>query len=58
MFECPDVANFPFTRPPGWGFSLPFVYRAWAFVVIALCPACRWFAALKQRRSDPWLSYF
>jgi uncharacterized membrane protein len=58
MFESPDVANFPFTQPPGWGFSLPIVYLVWAFVVIALYPACRWFAALKQRRSDPWLSYF
>jgi len=25
--------------------------------VIALYPLCRWFAAVKQRRSDAWLSY-
>jgi hypothetical protein len=30
----------------------------WACVVFALYPLCRWFAALKQRRSDLWLSYF
>lgn len=39
------------------GYSLPVVYLAWAFVVIAMYPLCRWFAALKQRRSDWWLSY-
>jgi dihydrofolate reductase len=32
-------------------------YGAWAFVVVAMYPLCRWFAALRQRRSDPWLSY-
>jgi hypothetical protein len=26
-------------------------------VVLTMYPLCRWFAALKQRRSDPWLSY-
>ena len=57
MFESPDLAHYPFTAPPGWGFSLPGVYLAWAFVVIALYPLCRWFAALKQRRSEAWLSY-
>jgi uncharacterized membrane protein len=57
MFESPDLGHFPITRPPGWDFSLPVVYLVWVFVVVALYPLCRWFAALKQRRSDPWLSY-
>jgi uncharacterized membrane protein len=57
MFESPDLAHYPFTAPPGWGYSLPVVYLAWAFVVVAMYPLCRWFAALRQRRSDPWLSY-
>jgi uncharacterized membrane protein len=57
MFESPDVANYPFTPPPGWGFSLPIVYASWAAVVVAIYPACRWFAGVKQRRRDPWLSY-
>ena len=57
MFESPDIANFPFTQPPGWGFSLAIVYLIWMFVVVALYPAGRWFADFKQRRSDPWLSY-
>jgi uncharacterized membrane protein len=57
MFESPDLANYPFTSPPGWGFTLPVVYAVWASVVLALYPACRWFAEVKQRRRDPWLSY-
>jgi uncharacterized membrane protein len=43
--------------PDGWGFGLPGVYLAWACVLAALYPACRWFAGQKRRRSDWWLSY-
>jgi uncharacterized membrane protein len=57
MFESPDLGHYPFSPPPGWGFSLPIVYLVWAFVVVAMYPLCRWFAALKQRRNDEWLSY-
>jgi len=57
MFESPDLGNYPFTPPPGWGFTLPVVYLAWMSVVIGVYPLCRWFAALKARRRDPWLSY-
>jgi uncharacterized membrane protein len=57
MFESPDMANYPFTAPPGWGYPLPVVYLMWAIVVVTAYPLCRWFAAVKQRRSDPWLSY-
>lgn len=42
---------------PVRGFSLPIVYLAWIAVVLALYPACRWFAAIKARRRDWWLSY-
>jgi uncharacterized membrane protein len=58
MFESPTLAQFPITDPPGWGYSLPIVYLMWAIVVLTLYPLCRWFAGLKQRRSDAWLSYF
>ena len=58
MFESPDLANFPITKPPGWGYSLPIIYVVWAVVVIMLYPLCRWFAELRRRRSDAWLSYF
>jgi hypothetical protein len=30
----------------------------WICVVLALYPLCHWFADLKQRRNDVWLSYF
>jgi uncharacterized membrane protein len=58
MFESPTLGQFPFTEPPGWGYSLPIVYLMWTIVVLTLYPLCRWFAGLKQRRSDAWLSYF
>jgi uncharacterized membrane protein len=58
MFESPTLGQFPITPPPGWGYSLPTVYLVWAIVVLALYPLCRWFAGLKQRRSEAWLSYF
>jgi uncharacterized membrane protein len=57
LFESPDLAHYPFTPPPGWGYSLPFVYLLWAVVVVAMYPLCRWFSGLKQRRSETWLSY-
>jgi uncharacterized membrane protein len=57
MFESPDLGQYPFNAPPGWGFSLPGVYLSWILVVIALYPLCAWFANLKQRRKDPWLRY-
>jgi uncharacterized membrane protein len=57
MFQSPTLDRYPFTRPPGWGFGLPGVYLIWACVVIAVYPICRWYSALKQRSSNPWLSY-
>jgi uncharacterized membrane protein len=44
-------------KPPGYGIALPAIYAVWIAVVIALYPLCRWFAAVKQRRNDWWLSY-
>lgn len=58
MFESPGLRQFPITPPPGWGYSLPIVYLIWAAIVLALYPLCRWFAGVKRRRSDAWLSYF
>jgi uncharacterized membrane protein len=43
--------------PEQWGFGLPVVYLAWLLVVATLYPVCRWFAAVKRRRDDWWLSY-
>ena len=57
MFESPSLDRYPFTQPPGWGFSLPIVYIAWIVVVSLLYVPCRWFSRVKQRRRDWWLSY-
>jgi uncharacterized membrane protein len=57
MFESPDPGSFPVTQPPGWPVGLPWVYLIWAAVVVLLYPACRWWAGVKQRRQDAWLSY-
>jgi uncharacterized membrane protein len=45
-------------RPPkDYGYNLPVVYLVWIGVVAALYPVCRWFANVKRRRKDAWLSY-
>ncbi len=43
--------------PPGSGFNLAVVYACWIVGVILLYPLCKWFAAVKQRRKNWWLSY-
>jgi uncharacterized membrane protein len=51
--------GFPGAHPaqPGAGFGLGVTYLAWAAGVALLYPLCRWFAGVKQRRDDWWLSY-
>jgi uncharacterized membrane protein len=44
-------------KPAGYGLGLPGIYAVWLAVVVALYPACRWFAAIKQRRREWWWSY-
>jgi len=62
------VAGRPFdyllTQPPaffnlpwGTGFHLWTVYLCWACIIAIEYPLCRWFAGVKQRRRDWWLSY-
>jgi uncharacterized membrane protein len=47
-----------FNPPPSSAaFGLPVVYLIWACVVAALYLPCRWFAGVKARRRDWWLSY-
>jgi uncharacterized membrane protein len=43
--------------PVGYGFALWTVYAVWVVVILLLYPACLWFARLKQRRHDWWLTY-
>ena len=42
---------------PGIGFNLVVVYLVWIGGVLLLYPLCKWFAGVKQRRRDWWLSY-
>ena len=48
----------PRPNPGNLGFSLWIVYVFWLVGLLLLYPLCRWFAAVKQRRRDWWLSYF
>ena len=43
--------------PVDYGFPLWAVYAVWVVVLLLLYPACLWFARLKQRRHDWWLTY-
>ena len=43
--------------PPDFGFSLGATYAAWAAIVLAMYPLCRWFAKVKATRRDWWLGY-
>ena len=43
--------------PPGYGYGLPVVYLMWGMAIAILYVPCWWFAGLKQRRRDWWLSY-
>ena len=56
-FQSPDLAHFPFSQPPGWGAGLGIIYLVWIAVLLLMFPLCNWYARLKGRRKDWWLSY-
>ena len=43
--------------PSGIGFPIWVVYLCWIIGVLLLYPLCKWFAGVKARRRDWWLSY-
>jgi uncharacterized membrane protein len=45
------------STPTGVGFRLWVVYVCWAIGILLLYPLCKWFAGVKARRRDWWLSY-
>jgi hypothetical protein len=51
------VRNPPTSLPEGYGYGLGVVYAVTFAVVAGLYPPCRWYADVKRRRRDPWLSY-
>jgi hypothetical protein len=58
LLIAPHSMGSPSQRfPPDYGFPLWAVYADWVAVLLMLYPACLWFARLKQRRHDWWLTY-
>jgi uncharacterized membrane protein len=58
----PFAARAPWTLdrvglPSDYGYPLPVVYLVWLGVVLTLYPVCRWYAGVKERHRDGWLSY-
>jgi uncharacterized membrane protein len=51
------IEKFSGPPPSGVGFRLWVVYVCWAIGVLLLYPLCKWFAGVKSRRRDWWLSY-
>jgi uncharacterized membrane protein len=41
----------------GWGLSIGWTFVVWLTVVLALWPLAAWFARVRERRCDWWLSY-
>ena len=41
----------------GWGIGIGWTYILWLSIILALWPVSAWFANLRQRRRDWWLSY-
>ena len=56
QFESP-IDKFSHPPPSGLGFPLWVVYVCWIIGALLLYPLCKWFAGVKARRRDWWLSY-
>lgn len=58
---APFVFTAPFVQPVeelgDFGFPIWVTWLAWIAGTLLLYPACRWFAGVKARRRDWWLSY-
>jgi uncharacterized membrane protein len=53
-------ANHPMGNPEppdGYTWSLALLYIVWAITIVILYPACRRFAEVKAKRTEPWLKY-
>ena len=54
---CDSAEQLRASLPQGYGYSLVMVYVIWVGVVLLLYPACQWFASVKGRGREAWLSY-
>jgi len=57
LITLPGMSMSGKAFPSDYGFSLRVVYIIWIAVVVSLYPVCRWFAGVRRRRNDWWLSY-
>ena len=57
LIAPPSMGGSSKLFPVDYGFPLWAVYAVWVVVLLVLYPACLWFARLKQRRHDWWLTY-
>ncbi len=57
LIAPPSMGSSSTLFPVDYGFPLWTVYAVWVVVLVLLYPACLWFARLKQRRHDWWLTY-
>jgi uncharacterized membrane protein len=57
LIPAPSLGSMRSKFPTDFGFDLWVVYAVWIAVIVMMYPLCRWFAGLKQRRRDWWLSY-
>jgi uncharacterized membrane protein len=58
MFQpLPSIGGSREAYPADFGYPLWVTYAVWALVVLLLYPLCKWFAGVKARRRDWWLSY-
>lgn len=53
----PSIGGPAELYPPNYGYGLGTTYAMWITAVVLMYPVCRWFADLKSRRKDWWLSY-
>jgi uncharacterized membrane protein len=54
LFVFPGTLQPP---PTDAGFGLGITYLAWILGIVVTYPLCRWFAGVKRRRTEWWLSY-
>lgn len=43
--------------PPNFGYDLWVVYVVWVAVIAVMYPLCKWYAEVRAKRHDWWLSY-